>query len=68
MPVSLGLKDLVMMNLKSRKPNPQIYDGDQDFYDLDACFHQCMYDNLENMIQVVFLDSVCKSDCCVQGK
>jgi hypothetical protein len=27
-----------------------------------------MYDNLENMIQLVFLNSDWKSDCCVQGK
>ena len=27
-----------------------------------------MYDNLENMIQIAFLDSAWESDRCVQGK
>ncbi|NBK26103.1 MAG: FadR family transcriptional regulator, partial [Spirochaetia bacterium] len=35
----------------------EAYDENADFYDLDAHFHQCMYENLENKILIAFLDS-----------
>lgn len=46
----------------------ETYDEHEDFYDLDAYFHQCMYENLENKILIAFLDSAWECDRNVRGK
>lgn len=46
----------------------EAYDENADFYDLDAHFHQCMYENLENKILIAFLDSAWECDRSFRGK
>lgn len=44
------------------------YEEYEDFYDSDAYFHQCMYENLDNKMLIAFLDSAWECDRNFGGK
>ena len=44
------------------------YEEYEDFYDSDAYFHQCMYENLDNKMLIAFLDSAWECDRNLRGK
>ena len=46
----------------------ETYEEFADFYDLDAYFHQCMYENLDNKMLIAFLDSAWECDRSFRGK
>ncbi|NCB01708.1 MAG: FadR family transcriptional regulator [Spirochaetia bacterium] len=46
----------------------QSFEEYEDFYDADAYFHRCMYENLDNKMLIAFLDSAWECDRSFRAK
>ncbi|MDY0287893.1 MAG: FadR/GntR family transcriptional regulator [Sphaerochaeta sp.] len=63
-----SMTDEQLVRMKECVKAMESFEEYEDFYDSDAYFHQCMYENLDNKMLIAYLDSAWECDRSFRGK